>query len=75
MDISLRQAITRIFIDTFNDMLKDIEAKPVYRFTHIDLRNTLIDEAHWADDIHPSKSGVKLLASRLSDGIKAIRAA
>ena len=63
-------------IDRFNGMLSQLVAEPgLDHVTHVDLRGTLSNDASyredWGNELHPSKSGFRLVASRIAATIRA----
>lgn len=55
-----QRAIVNALIDAFNGFL-DARQGDIAHFTHLDLRGTL-SAAHWADELHPTTQGRRLLA-------------
>ncbi len=60
-----QRTVTRRLVDAFNDDL--LASLP--DVVHLDLRGTLTSPAHFADEIHPSDEGMRLLADRFADAI------
>jgi hypothetical protein len=58
-------------IDRFNGMLASVSSLPAFSHVHyLDLRGTLKpDKKHWANELHPSKTGFDLVAKKFADVI------
>ena len=69
-DEALRQDVTRLIIDSLNDMLGMVAANHPGRLVHVDLRGTLAPE-RWANEIHPFQPGFEQLAERLLEAVDA----
>lgn len=69
-DEALRRNIVRELINAFNVMLASIaHAHPNTHF--VDLRNTLADK-QWDNELHPSKTGFKLVTEKIEATIRTV---
>src|SRR5262249_32926347 len=72
-DGTMRTVLTEL-IDTFNDMLISLH-DPGHKVYHLDLRHLLETIYHgdyrrgWANELHPTDDGFKLIASKFEEKI------
>jgi lysophospholipase L1-like esterase len=74
-DLRRNTVIMQTVIDRFNDMLQSVAA--VFAHVHyIDLRRTLVNDAqykrYWANELHPTKAGFKLVAAKFAAVLDAL---
>ena len=69
-DISLRNEIAKIFMDTFNEMIKQL-ASNYPQIHYLDLRNK-VPRNKWKDELHPNEEGFKLVAKLFKNKISEI---
>jgi len=71
-----RRRLIRELIDTFNTMLEDLTSGDMMsHVSYVNLRNTLRNEASvykkwWANELHPTRAGFLLVASRFAEAIE-----
>ena len=73
-----RAALTRILIDRFNTMLRDVATLPSFAHVRfIDLRGTLstgLDyKKWWANELHPTRRGIEAVTARFARELAGIR--
>ena len=68
-DLRRNTAIMKTLMDRFNDMLRSVSAS-FGHVRYVDLRRTLTNDAqykrHWANELHPTKAGYKLVAAEFA---------
>jgi hypothetical protein len=74
-DLRRNTAIMQTLIDRFNGMLQTVTA--MFAHVHyVDLRKTLVNDAtykrHWANELHPTKAGFKLVAAEFAAALDAL---
>jgi hypothetical protein len=70
-DLPTNTKVIAELIDRFNGMLASVSSLPAFSHVHyLDLRGTLKpDKKHWANELHPSKTGFDLVAKKFADVI------
>jgi lysophospholipase L1-like esterase len=74
-DLERNTGMMQTIIERFNDMLESVAA--VFAHVHyVDLRHTLTNDAqykrHWANELHPTKAGFKLVAAEFAAVLDAL---
>ena len=75
-DLIRRRAVLTEFIDAMNTMLIHFQTTYAGRVFHVDLRHRLSNgfesyRDQWANELHPTDAGFRLLAPRFDDVLKA----
>jgi hypothetical protein len=72
-DLKARHDILVKFLDALTVMLNSLMADPKYvgKLFHVDLRNTLLTENDWANELHPGNSGFSSLANKIDAALQA----
>jgi lysophospholipase L1-like esterase len=74
-DLRRNTAIMKSLMDRFNEMLQGV-ATMFPHVRYIDLRRTLTNDAqykrHWANELHPTKAGYKLVAAEFAAALRAL---
>ena len=65
-----RRAILKTFIDAMNDMLKGLQNLYQGKVFYVDLRNTLLSQDEWANELHPSNDGFAKLAAKIDEALQ-----
>lgn len=63
-EIELRRSILNQILTMFNDRLAAIAAQRSPRVQFLNLRNTLTEASQWANELHPTNAGFKLIAEK-----------
>ncbi|MCC7053853.1 MAG: SGNH/GDSL hydrolase family protein [Gemmatimonadaceae bacterium] len=71
VDQSLNTKVTATLIDRFNNMMETLVSLPAFNHVHfVDLRTELRNDGgyreHWANELHPTKAGFKLVTAKLA---------
>ena len=70
-----RAALTRVLLDRYNGMLEFLVTAPgLEHVTYVDLRGVLTSPDYkddWANELHPTASGFRAIASRINDALQA----
>jgi lysophospholipase L1-like esterase len=71
-NLRLNKDVVVTLINRFNEMLKGVCALPQFGHVHyLDLRPTLRNDArykdHWANELHPTTAGFRLVAKQFAD--------
>lgn len=64
--LKMRFEIVKVFIDEFNDMLKNMAASDPETVHYVNLRNTLVGENDWANELHPTNDGFLALSDKFN---------
>ena len=65
-ELKIRHDIVAKFIDSFNDMLKQLQDRYPNFVHYVDLRGTLQTRDEWANELHPKKEGFEKLAGKIN---------
>lgn len=65
-ELLIRHDIVAKFIDSFNAMLANLQAKYPANVHYVDLRNTLKNQSEWANELHPKRDGFRKLAEKIN---------
>jgi hypothetical protein len=68
-DLKVRHDIVVKFMDSLNTMLKGLAAPP--DVLHVDLTGTLQTKNDWANELHPTNAGFKVLADKIDAALQA----
>lgn len=63
-EIHRRRSILNQILTMFNDRLAAIAAQRSPRVRFLNLLNTLTEEDHWANELHPTNAGFKMIAEK-----------
>jgi hypothetical protein len=66
-----QRKIVNYFVDSFNEMLTDIQNERPGVFIHIDLRSIIFD-SDWRDELHLTNNGFEKIAARFDEVIQSI---
>jgi lysophospholipase L1-like esterase len=69
-ELQKRRDVLKIFIDTMNDMEKELAAEFPGKVFYVDLRNTVLNEDDWANELHPLNPGFAALAEKVNDSLQ-----
>jgi hypothetical protein len=64
-----QQKIIKNIIDAYNDDLWEISVKHQGQFFHVDLRNTILSQDEWYDEIHPTSRSFKDITEKITTAI------
>lgn len=71
-ELQARHDIVKILIDELNNMLIALAGEYRNRVFYIDLRGTLTSRFDWANELHPTSEGFKMLSDKVDRAVSAV---